>query len=138
MWSSRNGHLIGRLVAARSPIRFGGPTSAISRFRFATVTYTAGRAAPHVLADFIVQWLWPQLYTRGPDEPGWHANNWALQVQTSIYFCTQRHELTGIAHYLLTLCVNPLDYGLQNRVGRAEHTAMSPITMQCSAFWQRQ
>ena len=52
----------------------------------ATVTYTAGSAAPHVLADFIVQWLWPQLYARGPDEPGWAANNWALQVQTSIYF----------------------------------------------------
>ena len=53
----------------------------------ALVTYTVVRGSQRrALADLILQFQWPQLYTRAPEMRGTHLDDWAVQIQSSWYF----------------------------------------------------
>jgi hypothetical protein len=79
-WDPR--HHIARRIA---PLDFDELTIPL----LGSVAYTVGRNAPALLADIIVQWQWPELYSRGPQESGWNTSDWAFQIQTSLFFVRQ-------------------------------------------------
>jgi suppressor of ftsI len=71
------------LSRRRESIEFDDVTIPLSAMAMYTLEHGVQRRP---LADLSLQFQWPQLYTRSPEQRGTNTDDWTVQLQTSWYF----------------------------------------------------